>query len=268
MPTSNDDKTPALVPEAPVVPTPDDVMAAVEQGRRALFGGLAIAAEVLARSLAESVPTSPDETRRIARAATRAADTVLGIGWWASATSTAAVSAGVRRTRPLLTLVLEPPLLPARFSPRARVQHMTEAWIVERPDSVRSLAGVATTVTRTADGMVRPLVPVDAVVARLLDLVDIDLLLQEVIARTDLEAALTAALERIDLAAVVVDQVDLAALAEAVIEGIDLPAIVRQSSASMATETVDTVRLQGIDADRAVARLVDRMLHRRAPGER
>ena len=123
-------------------------------------------------------------------------------------------------------------------------------------------------VTRTADGMVRPLVPVDAVVARLLDLVDIDQLLQDVIARTDLEAALTAALERIDLAAVVVDQVDLAALAEAVIEGIDLPAIVRQSSASMATETVDTVRLQGIDADRAVARLVDRLFPRRTPGER
>ena len=96
MPTSNDDKTPALIPEAPVVPTPDDVMAAVEQGRRALFGALAIAAEVLARSLAESVPTSPDESRRIAGAATRAADTVLGFGWWASTTSTAAIEC--RRT--------------------------------------------------------------------------------------------------------------------------------------------------------------------------
>ena len=56
---------------------------------------------------------------------------------------------------------------------------------------------------------------------------------------------------------------DLAAIAEGVIEELDLAAIIRGSTETMAAETVDGIRVQGLHADRFVARVVDRTLHRR-----
>jgi hypothetical protein len=47
------------------------------------------------------------------------------------------------------------------------------------------------------------------------------------------------------------------------VEGVDLPEIIRDSTGSMVSETVHDVRVQGIEADRAVSRLVDRLLRRR-----
>jgi hypothetical protein len=67
---------------------------------------------------------------------------------------------------------------------------------------------------------------------------------------------------KLDLTALVMENVDMVKVANAVIDGIDLPQIVRESSSSVTAETVDTVRLQGIEADRAVSRFVDRVLMR------
>ena len=55
----------------------------------------------------------------------------------------------------------------------------------------------------------------------------------------------------------------MVALARYVIQAIDLPELIRSSTASVTTETVRGVRDQGVDADRAVERLVDRLLLRR-----
>jgi hypothetical protein len=49
-----------------------------------------------------------------------------------------------------------------------------------------------------------------------------------------------------------------------VIDEIDLPAIVRESSGAMASESIQTVRVQGMNADRLVSRIVDRVLRREA----
>jgi hypothetical protein len=57
---------------------------------------------------------------------------------------------------------------------------------------------------------------------------------------------------------------DLIALANEIIEGVDLPEIIRDSTGSMASETVKGVRMQGIGADQAVDRAIDRLLLRRA----
>ena len=46
------------------------------------------------------------------------------------------------------------------------------------------------------------------------------------------------------------------------IDAIDLPAIIRQSSGSLASETVRTY-VSSIEADRAVERVIDRSGHRR-----
>lgn len=105
---------------------------------------------------------------------------------------------------------------------------------------------------------------VEAVIAR----VDLD----QVAARLDVEAILDrldlteTVLRRVDLKRVVeavLAQVDLPTLVEEVLDDIDLPEIIRESTGTMASDTVHGVRLQGASADEAVNRVVDRLLLRR-----
>jgi hypothetical protein len=72
-----------------------------------------------------------------------------------------------------------------------------------------------------------------------------------------------AALARLDLTQLLRDNVDLDVLATDIITSIDLPEIVRVSSASVSSETVQGVRIQAVEADKAIARVVDRVLLRR-----
>jgi len=107
---------------------------------------------------------------------------------------------------------------------------------------------------------------VGAIVAAVLDEVDLD----GVVARVDLDAIaaridLDAIAARIDLNAIV-SRLDLAGLTEQVIDEVDLGELIRESSGSMASETVDALRVQGMRADHFVSRLVDRVLLRK--GER
>ena len=59
------------------------------------------------------------------------------------------------------------------------------------------------------------------------------------------------------------DPIELAALAEQVVDAIDLSAIVRESTGTMASDTVQGARMQGIAADEAVERASDRLFRRR-----
>ena len=127
------------------------------------------------------------------------------------------------------------------------------------------------------DGMLRQ-VDIDAIVSK----VDIDAIVRQV----DIDAIakridVDAIVERIDVDAIVsrvdvdaiVRRLDLVALAEEVVNGIDLPEIIRESTGSMASDVVRDARMQSIDADAAIARVVDRSIRRRrarltdAPGE-
>jgi hypothetical protein len=113
-----------------------------------------------------------------------------------------------------------------------------------------------------------------------------------VVARADLDAAvrrvdIDAVLDRVDLDAVaakldvdavvaradldrVIKRIDVIGIVEEVLDVIDLPAIIRDSTGSMASETVRGVRMTGVSADDALSRVVDRALFRRrrhdAPG--
>jgi hypothetical protein len=107
-------------------------------------------------------------------------------------------------------------------------------------------------------------VDLDAVASRL----DVDAVAQ----RLDVEAVLNrldltqVVLQRVDLDLLVrevLDHLDLAALAAEVIDAVDLPEIIRDSTGSMASETVMGARMQGIAADETVARVRDRLLLRR-----
>jgi hypothetical protein len=61
----------------------------------------------------------------------------------------------------------------------------------------------------------------------------------------------------------IVNRLDLIGLAEYVVDGIDLPQIIRASTGSVASEGLREVRTRSMDADQALAHLVDRMLPRR-----
>ena len=121
-------------------------------------------------------------------------------------------------------------------------------------------------------------VDIDAIVSK----VDIDAIVSEV----DIDAIakridVDAIVERIDIDTIInrvdvdaiVRRLDLVGLAEEVVNGIDLPEIIRQSTGAMASDVVRDARMESIDADVAIARLVDRVIRRRrarrtdAPGE-
>jgi uncharacterized protein YjbI with pentapeptide repeats len=102
-------------------------------------------------------------------------------------------------------------------------------------------------------------VDLGGVIAAALQQVD---LTQVVVDQVDLGGVIAAALQQVDLTQVVMQQVDLLGVAEYVVEGIDLPDIIRDSTGSVASEAVVGLRLQGVDADVVVGRVVDRMLRR------
>lgn len=120
------------------------------------------------------------------------------------------------------------------------------------------------------DRVLDTLVP--RVTAAVLDRIDItDVVLRRV--DTDAIAAgldTDAIAARIDVDAIaaridierIIDRIDLAALTEDVMDSVDLPEIIRQSTGSLASESVLEVRLQSIEADQAVNRFVDRLLRR------
>src|SRR4051812_38646513 len=101
--------------------------------------------------------------------------------------------------------------------------------------------------------------PLDRVVDRL----DLD----AIVAGVDLDRAvslvnLDAVAARIDIDAVL-DRVDLVGIAGDIIAELNIPEMVRVSSGSLATGLVHDTRLQSMDADAAVNRVVDRFLLRR-----
>jgi hypothetical protein len=87
-----------------------------------------------------------------------------------------------------------------------------------------------------------------------------------VIAKVDIEGVLNrvdldALLGKVDLDRLV-QRLDVGALANEAMEGIDIGEVIRESTASIGSDTVDAVRDQAMRADGLVARVVDRALRR------
>jgi hypothetical protein len=77
--------------------------------------------------------------------------------------------------------------------------------------------------------------------------------------------------ERLDLDSLIV-RLDLPKLVEEVLAEIDIADLIRQSTGTLTGDAIDEVRYVSVDADRVVARTVDRIIRRRrrhldAPGE-
>jgi len=126
--------------------------------------------------------------------------------------------------------------------------------------------------------LVRERVDLDAVVAGVdLDAVVAGVDLNAAAARLDVKAVLDRldltelVRERVDLDGLVagvnieaiIRRIDLVGLAEEVIAEVDLPEIIRESTGSVASDTIRGVRMQGISGDEALSRAVHRLRLRR-----
>jgi hypothetical protein len=101
-------------------------------------------------------------------------------------------------------------------------------------------------------------VDVDAIANRIdLDAIVRRIDLDAIVGRIDLDAIVA----RVDIDAILA-RVDLPGLTEQVIDEVDLGEIIRESSSTMASETVDALRVQGMRVDGLVSRIVDRVLQR------
>jgi hypothetical protein len=131
--------------------------------------------------------------------------------------------------------------------------------LAEQRRNRQAAAATARAVVAAIAAAVLDEVDVDAVVARVdLDQIVDRLDLDRIAARIDLDAIAA----RIDVDAVVA-RVDLAGLTEQVMDEVDVGEIIRESSGTMASETVDALRVQGMRADRLLSRVVDRVLQRK-----
>jgi hypothetical protein len=105
-------------------------------------------------------------------------------------------------------------------------------------------------------------VPVDEIVSRLdLDSIVASVDLDQVVRRVDVQAVA----DSLDLQALV-RRLDLTAIAQEVIQEIDLTQIIQDAMGSMTTETVGGIRVQSMNADRAISRLRERILGRSEEG--
>ncbi|SDJ04792.1 hypothetical protein SAMN05444157_1458 [Frankineae bacterium MT45] len=222
----------------------------------------------------------------------------IGIDVAASLTRTAVAvtRTGLRVSRPLVDVLMRPPLIAPRYWPQTRLLAMAERGRelrTAREKQADALLGevVPVVVNMVLDRLdltqlvldrvqiekIVDSVDLDAVVAtvdldaavdrvsieRIIDRVDIDEIvanvdLAPIIARVDVDGIAA----KIDLDAII-GRVDILGIAQDVIDGVDLPEIIRDSTGAVASETVVGVRMRGIEADERVNRLVDRLILRR-----
>ena len=134
------------------------------------------------------------------------------------------------------------------------------AWRAAARRRVEAAADLAESVAaRVANGTLERL-DLNAIIDRVdlngvIDKVDIEAVLN----RVDLDALLG----KVDLDRLV-QRLDVGALANEAMEGIDIGDVIRESTASIGSDTVDAVRDQAMRADGLVARVVDRALRRPA----
>jgi hypothetical protein len=180
----------------------------------------------------------------------------------APVTGTAARAA--RTVADRLPAVLDGPLRTSgelhRAAARATVENWLRSVVVRLVEAVLDQLDLTELVVRRVDlNRVARGLDVEAVLDRL-DLTEL------VVRRVDLNRVasgidVNAIAARVDLDAIAA-RLDLIGLAEQVINGIDLPQLIRDSTGSVASEGISGVRMQGMEADQAVAHFVDRLLRR------
>jgi hypothetical protein len=205
-----------------------------------------------------ATPSGPPGTLRLLPAA------AFGLGLEAQRRALDAGAALGGRLFPPLRVVARPAAAVARV-PLAAVWRRLDldGWaargLAEQRRNRLAAAVTARALVAAIAAAVLEAVDLDAVVGRVdLDAIVDRLDLDRIAGRIDVDAIAA----RIDVDAVVA-KVDLAGLTEQVLDEVDLGELIRESSGTMATETVDALRVQGMRADRVLSRVVDRLLQRK-----
>jgi hypothetical protein len=278
-----------LEDEPSAMPPGSQVAGLLEQGVRVGAGLFAAGASALADALRTTMPDADEE----ASGRKDPAATLAGAGLGA-AVSAAEVAAGAAKQvadtiGPAITWLVEPRFARDAGTAAAGAARVLDGqWKASQAEMVEVATsflgalvpeiarGLADQVDLTA--LVRERVDVNAIVEdvdvdRILDRIDLDAVIDrldidEIVARVDIETVVDRVdvdrvIARTDLVSIV-DRLDLSAIAEEVIDDVDLPRLIRESSGVMANETVQTVRVQGMNADRLVSRVVDTVLRREA----
>jgi hypothetical protein len=170
-------------------------------------------------------------------------------------------NAAVTLATPVVSLVASRPVL--GFPLRVVGEELARWADRGRAEEAGSREAAATLLRGLVPEVVRAVieqVDVNAVVAqvdldRVLDRVDVN----RVVERIDVDAVIG----RVDVNAVV-NRVDLPGITEQVMDEVNIGEVIRESTGSVTTQAVDAVRFQGMSMDRFVARVIDRMLMRRA----
>jgi hypothetical protein len=253
--------------------TPADV---VVRATRLALGAAGLALAVLESVLERSGSADPAARVRAGGAAApsgppgtlpRLSHAALGLGLEAQRRSLEAAGALGARLAPPLRMVARPAVAVGR-GPLAAVWRRLDldGWaargLAEQRRNRLAAEVTARALVAAVAAAVLEEVDLDAVVARVdLDQVVDRLDLDRIAGRIDIDAIAA----RIDVDAVVA-RLDLAGLSEQVLDEVDIGELIRESSGTMATETVDALRVQGMRADRLLSRVVDRLLLRK--GER
>ena len=293
MPAGRSDPDPGPAPEPlreeprgraePGVEPPADTSALVAEAILTAVGLATIAAEATWRAVVAASGREVETPEGPATGAPMLLGAVLGATAWGARVVGTAVDTAGKTFSFVMGTFLDGEM---RATERA-LRRLDERWRGERGDAERLADAVAADVLRrTADAALDRLDLTDLVerhidIDALVDGVDIERIIARVdlggvAARLDVNALaesidLDRILARVDIDEVasrldldaVVDRLDLAALAREVLDAIDLPEIIRESTGSMASETVRSVRMQGIGADQAVSSFVDRVLLRK-----
>jgi len=241
--------------------TPADV---VGRATRLVLGAVGLALTALEVLLERSGPAGPGARAGAAGAATPPGPpgtlrllpaAALGLGLEAQRRSLdAAAALGARLPQPLR--VLARPAVAAARTPllaawrRVDLDRWAARGLADQRRNRQLAADTARALVGAIAAVVLEQVDVDAVVTK----VD----LNRIVERIDLNAIAA----RIDFDAVVA-RVDMAGLTEQVMDEVDLGEIIRESSGTMAAETVDALRVQGMRVDRLLSRVVDRVLQRK-----
>ena len=270
----------------------------LEQGVRVGAGLFAAGATALAEALRSTMPEDQEEV-----GGKDPATTIAGAGLGAAVTA-AEVAAGAARQvadtiGPAITWLVEPRFAKDAGEVAAGAARVLDGrWKASQAEMVEAATsflgalvpeiaqGLADQVDLTA--LVRERVDVNAIVEdvdidRILERVDLDAMIDrididEIVARVDVNACRrpawtsTAIIARTDLDRRSSIASTSPASPKRSSKRSTCPALVRESSGIMANETVQTVRVQGMNADRLVAHVVDRVLRREArdllPAER
>jgi hypothetical protein len=249
-------------------PPPGSAIAGLlEQGVRVGAGLFSAGASAFADALRASMPEDAPGTE--ADPAAKIAGAGMGAAVVAAEAAATAAGSAAETMAPLLSWMVNPPFLKGATEAAGGAGRVLDGqWQAAQAETVQAATSFLSALVPEIVGavmdqidlnqLVQERVDVDAIVAR----VDLD----SVVDRIDVNAIVSkvdvnAIVEQVDIEAVI-HRLDITAIAQDVLDDIDLPDIIRESSGSMASEGVQELRVQGMNADRFVAKVLDRVLRR------